>query len=238
MEQIPWSAVPTKSTGEKSFVFPLAVDWVCPFCSRNLTFTLKWTGFIESYMSKAKCPGCQNSPLFLYMMTRYQETGAEKFGEIYMYPASNTRKPSLEVLNSESLPPILKTEYTEAYDVYSIKKWSSAAVLCRKFLEALSHHLINDSLDLEKLDKNKKLFELIKEIPKKQDLSKPIMDIAEAIRHSGNSGAHFDPTNAPTEATVNITLDLMDYLIEYFYILPEKTKSLLDSVKKNPPGFH
>jgi hypothetical protein len=82
----------------------------------------------------------------------------------------------------------------------------------------------------------KSLYEQILTIENHTDLKKPITDMADVVRKAGNKGAHFDPINKPTQKTLELTLDLIDALVEYFFIIPSKTQDLKEHVNNLSPG--
>ena len=74
---------------------------------------------------------------------------------------------------------------------------------------------------------NKRLTEL----PKHLDLQKPILTLADALRKGGNLGAHFDLEKTPDKKIASQMLDLLDYLIEYIYILPNRIDGLHNEIE-------
>lgn len=55
--------------------------------------------------------------------------------------------------------------------------------------------------------------------------------LADAIRKGGNLGAHFDLEKEPSEDISKLMVDMLDYLIEYIYILPNRIQSLHDKIE-------
>jgi hypothetical protein len=67
-------------------------------------------------------------------------------------------------------------------------------------------------------------------LPEHIDLQEPIMKIADTIRRGRNIGAHFDAEKEPDQETTEMMLDLLDYLIEYLFVLPERIERLHDKL--------
>jgi hypothetical protein len=110
--------------------------------------------------------------------------------------------------------------YSSAISVYNVQEWVGASVLCRRLLEGIMIALIPK-------DKRKgSLYQQLQDLPNYRDLQAPIMTLANSIREGGNLGAHFDLEKEPDKETVTLMLDLLDYLIEYLFILPERINIL------------
>ena len=58
------------------------------------------------------------------------------------------------------------------------------------------------------------------------NLSKPLKRLAHGIRKGGNLGAHFDEEVEPDEDTARHMLELLEYLVTYFYVLPVRVAEL------------
>ena len=78
-------------------------------------------------------------------------------------------------------------------------------------------------LGLDESDENKKtLYKMINETAESSEIKEPLTKLAHAIRHGGNLGAHFDPSNEPDKEMAEAMVYLLEYLITYMYVLPEK----------------
>jgi len=79
------------------------------------------------------------------------------------------------------------------------------------------------------------LFQQLKALPEKVNLSEPLILLAENLRKGGNVAAHFDLEKEPDQPVAEAMLDLLDYFVEYIYVLKEKAQDLekrLDSLGK------
>jgi hypothetical protein len=226
MEFIDWRYIVQTSISDKLIV-PTSVDYNCPLCGRNVNFSLSWNGTPNAtYTATARCSGCKASPIFVYVWASFRENTSQIRGELYIYPKTKKRNEinglnELNLINQD-----VKDEYISALNVYNIREWRAATGTCRRVLEGLMQSITPES------EHHKNLFQLISSIDMYVDLKKPITDVADVLRIAGNKGAHFDPVSKPTEKSTEIMFDLMDYLVEYFFILPDKIKSLHDEVEK------
>jgi hypothetical protein len=57
------------------------------------------------------------------------------------------------------------------------------------------------------------------------------LTLADAIRKGGNLGAHFDSEKEPNDEIAGLMVDVLDYLIEYLFILPNRIKNLHEKIE-------
>jgi hypothetical protein len=79
------------------------------------------------------------------------------------------------------------------------------------------------------------LFQQLKSLPEKVALAEPLILLAENLRKGGNVAAHFDLDKEPDQPVAEAMVDLLDYFMEYVYVLKEKAQELekrLDSLGK------
>lgn len=60
----------------------------------------------------------------------------------------------------------------------------------------------------------------------------PLVHLTTQIRKGGNIGAHFDEEIEPTEEFAALMLDLLEYFMEYAFLLPARTKQLEEQLDK------
>lgn len=225
MEKIDWKYVSQEAGDAENIIVPMALDYSCPYCSRVVHFNMRWTGTAQLiYVCSSRCSGCANNPRFIYVVEPGQKT-ARRVGELFIYPLSKRRKPFEGIEKVQAFPNSLEDEYQTAIRLYNLQEWVAASVMCRRLLEGLMGNL------LPQTEHNKALYQQILIIDQFVDLKKPIKDIADVLRIAGNKGAHFDPLNKPNSITLELMLDLIDSLLEYFFVLPDKTTTLKNHVQ-------
>jgi hypothetical protein len=204
---------------------PSAVDLVCPHCSRKVTFSLTWGGINDTLMfTTSRCPGCNKVSTFILVDFEELEPGGDQKARLFVNPAPRVRYPIEGISDIEEFSEGLQRAYSSAINVYNVREWSAAAVLCRRALEGITVALIPES------ERKGSLYSLLQSLPEHRDLRAPIMTLADAIRKGGNLGAHFDLEKEPDEETVTLMIDLLDYLLEYLFILPRKIDRLHQSI--------
>lgn len=220
MHQLPERAVASwVDDGQRSH--PAVVGWMCGYCRQNVHFSAgKWREIAKNHWhSDAQCPLCHGA---VQLFTMNVGTGMKSLcgGSLYMYPPSQARAPSAEILASSRLADPIKRAYESAVNVVRMREWSAAAMACRRLLEGITKMALPPALQGEVLAKQLEAF------PKHVDLGKPLLDLADAVRKGGNLGAHFDLEREPNEEVATMMLDLCEDLIEYLFGLPERIDEL------------
>jgi len=207
-----------KTAGMK---LPHAVDTICPFCGRSVTFALNaWHQAhpVKAMYMKSRCSGCGKSANFQWV-----ESPDEK--ALYIWPPPKLIRGPINGLEvAASFPDRLKREYGYVLNTYNVRQWPAAAVLCRRVLEGLCKAVLPEDCY------NLTLAQQLKALPDHVDLKGPILKLADGIRQGGNIGAHFDIEREPDQETIEMMLDLLDYIIEYLFILPGRIDKLHDKL--------
>lgn len=211
---------------------PKSCDTICPHCGRLVNLPLEkhaWDEPRETAAATARCPGCGKSSSF-WIVEPGDGRDSSKRGcaLLCIYP-----KP--RVIRGPIVPPeqlsntALARAYQSAINAFNAGLWDACATSCRKTLEGLVHSLLP-------ADKAKgSLFDQLRILPDSVNLSEPLILIADSLRKGGNIGAHFDLEKSPDQTVAGLMLDLLDYFMEYLYVLKEQAKTLekqLDSLGK------
>ncbi|SHK10208.1 DUF4145 domain-containing protein [Hymenobacter psychrotolerans] len=209
-----------------AFILPKAVDANCPHCNRKVTLTCAWKQerklLPELMHASSTCPACHEMVTFILVNMNLNDVYYEG-GELFIYPASHRREPLDEIAGA--LTERLERAYTAAINIYNLGEWNGAVVACRRALEGIT----KDLLPHDKRDKN--LFKQIEELSNHRDFAKPIQELAHSLRSGGNLGAHFDLEKEANKEIATLMFDLLDSMIEYIYVLPEKIKSLESKIQ-------
>jgi hypothetical protein len=208
------------------YVFPISVDSTCPNCRRKVNFSISWKNprnYIVEY-AKSHCPACQKQVTFLYLAE--EKEGASRYtGQLFIHPSHDERKPLEGIEEAENLDEGIKKAYFSTINVLNAHEWTATSVLCRRVLEGITKSIVPNE------DKNKYLATQLKDLSSHIDLEKPILTLADAIRKGGNLGAHFDLEKEPNEEISLLMVEMLDYIIEYIFILPSKIQSLHDKIE-------
>lgn len=125
----------------------------------------------------------------------------------------------------DEVPLPLQRALGDAINSYNAGIYSATATLGRRALEGLFKSISGNSCD------RARLHDLIEESKKNPEISKPIVEISHAVREGGNLGAHFDLEREADEETARHIVELVIYLVGYFYLIPKKVQELEMRVK-------
>ncbi|RYD65002.1 MAG: DUF4145 domain-containing protein [Verrucomicrobiaceae bacterium] len=137
---------------------------------------------------------------------------------IEMYPAPTGFYHPTQ--NVTAVPTSLERAFTSAVDSYNSKNYIATAVLCRRTLEGIFKHLAPEG------SKHHNLAKLIEDAKSNVDLAAPLNELSHSLRTGGNLGAHFDENAEPTHEMARKMVELLEYLISYLFVLPERIKEL------------
>lgn len=213
-------------SGPSTAKIPKSVDTICPFCGRPMTFALNgWQSIstVNALCISARCSGCRKSANFLWNHGKEKDSSESAARGLYMWPVPKLiREPVAELGITSAFPESLARAYTSAIRTFNMREWVGAAVLCGRLLEGLLRHLLPDD------GKERTLAQGLDLLPKHVKLDDPLLKLADGIRKGRNIGAHFDPEKEPDQETTEMMLDLLDYLIEYLFVLPDRVNRLHD----------
>lgn len=225
MHQLPEAAVSAwVPDGPRSH--PTVVDWICPSCTRAVSFTAQSWRHLEgpNWYSQAHCPRCKS---VVQVFTLNVGTGYNSLcgGKLFMFPAGKERTPTQAILDSRELGDPLKRAYESAVTVLNTKQWSATAVMCRRLLEGIATTVLPVELHRQPLGKQLEAF------PVHRSLDKPLVELADAVRRGGNLGAHFRLEREPDERVATLMLDLCEDLMEYLFTLPDRINELHKNIE-------
>ncbi len=194
---------------------PTSINTVCPHCSRIVVFALQehnWDSPRQTVAATARCPGC-NGRVSIWVVQPGPSDDKSRQGAdfIMIHPGDDTTRKPIEGINH--IPAPLRQAYLESVQVFNAGIWSATASSCRRTLEGVVKQLANGGDEAN-------LARLLQELPQRVDLTAQLRKMADAIRLGGNIGAHFNEQQLPDRELAQTTLDLLEYLLEYFFTIP------------------
>lgn len=232
MHELPETLITNRLT-TASYELPKTVKLVCPFCAEKVVFTLRWSHEINENLTHTTgvCPNCDRSCIFAVVKFAAVEDGSNKLkrGRLFVHPAPKIRQPIDGFDKIDALTDGVKRAYLSAISAYNFQEWSLTATAIRRFLEGLA------KTSVSKDDEGKDFYHQIDSLTKK--IGNALVDLAKELRRTGNLGAHFDLEREPNEEVATLMLNLVDFLIEYMFVLPNKVESLREKVSQlDPPN--
>lgn len=212
---------------ESSAYVPAAVDVDCPDCGRMLTFALsKWSSAPgNTKISINRCAACNSRCTFFLLSHRGKEKSLGS-ARLFVHKKPPGREPLASILENDRLAEPVQRAYLSTVNVFNNGEWGATAVLSRRLLEGVTksplpeeHHGLS-------------LAQQVAKLPEQKNLAAPITTIADAIRRGGNLGAHFDLEAEPTKEVALLMLELVEELLEYFFVLPDRIEELHERIER------
>ena len=203
---------------------PNCVDTICPFCGRPMSFSLnEWRDArnVNSLYMASRCSACNKSANFLWTRCKKEGTTQNDMSGFYMWPVPKLIRQPISGLDATSaFPEKLGRAYASAIRTFNVRECIGSTVLCGRLLEGLLKELLPENSE------HRNIADGLKQLPKHVKLYEPLLKLADGIRKGRNIGAHFDPEKEPDQEITEMMLDLLDYLIEYLFILPDRVDRL------------
>lgn len=213
-------------TSQNGYRLPTGVDINCPYCKSKVTFELKWNTPRRNTMhTNSRCPNCSKKPQFLILNLRKSKKEENLKGDFFIHPSPKIREPLDGINLGDGFNEALERSYESTLSVYNHGQWNATAVSVRRTLEGITKDLLPEEKQKEFLAKQ------IEALPDHIDLTDPIITLARNLKQGGNIGAHFDLERETNEPLASSMVDLLDYLIEYLFVLPHKIKELEERIE-------
>ncbi len=206
---------------------PARVDTICPHCGLSMVFDLKpwtWTEGNASGATEANCTSCGRSVSF------FASAGSGSNGEweraYFMHPSPDfLRQPLADISRVKEFDEALQRAYAASINVYNAREWTGTAVVCRRTLEDIAKALLPS--EQRKLS----LALQIEALPRRRDLARPMLLLSDALKRSGSLGAYFDLEKIPDRHAATLIIDLLEYLIQYLFLIPQRIEHLHNEVR-------
>jgi hypothetical protein len=214
--------VVTNWVNQQNLWLPDSVDFVCPYCGRQVNFGFPQWRFDQhqsAAITSANCSGCRKKVRFWGIdPVKYGETGGRECAELCMHPTPQLQRQPMAGL--DKVPPLIAKAYISAINVYNTKEWNGTAMLTGRTLEGLVKGLMPEG------KRERPLAQMLAELPKEIDLTKTLTTLVDGLRKGRNLGAHFDLQRETSEEVARMMVEMLEYFLEYLYILPGQVDEL------------
>jgi hypothetical protein len=210
---------------------PSAIRTNCPFCGENVVFSIKsWDKFGDYPIrtTSVLCPGCEEKPFVTIVSKNQEKIDGTNPIDVFIYPYPKlTRYELSSILESEGIDDSLKRAYKSSISAYNIQDWNGTAAHCGRVLEGITKLLLPEPYN------TRPLAQMLQILPEHINLSDPIIHLADAIKEGRNIGAHFDQEKDTDSKTATLMMDLLEYLLEYIFVLPERIELIRSRLANN-----
>lgn len=215
MFAVPLTSVARWGTTNNTAV-PIAIDLVCPECRRRVTFVMtSWDANTASGKPyPARCPGCGDPVSVLRLGGKSQQET-----RLYVDAENPSREPleGLDRIPDDVMPQSLKRAYKSALNVLASGEAEATAAACRRVLEGVMKRVLPD--DITTINLARRIQALTTQ---HEQLTRPLVDLSDSLRESGNLGAHFSDEVETTIEDAERMVELLDFLLTYLFVLPDQ----------------
>ncbi|MCP1123831.1 hypothetical protein NKR74_10950 [Bacillus sp. 3103sda1] len=207
---------------------PKNVRSQCPKCGKPSEFTLK-TNFYQvtkrGLFAEGLCFECQKTSEFVIMFNDYPDQ-INKEVEVYIYSPSDLRDPLDQLERNKHIPIDLVRAYRSTLNVSQSKDNSATAVLSKQVLESVLKHFLGEKSNGQSLSQQ------FEQLPKYIDLTKPIQDVGNLVHPESPFHGMLELKQEIDDEAVALLTELLEVLIEYLFVLPEKIESVHDKIEQ------
>ena len=205
------------------FKDPSAASTVCPHCGSSGVFTLRLQGptMSECSIKTGSCPKCSRTVSFVLAFERGPDEQTWQLTDAETFPRTKSKKSTITL--PEGFPARLANAIRDTEKTFEAGMYSPCLTSGRRALEGIFKTLAYEA------DADKSLYKLIELVLASEEAGQPLKDLSHSIREAGNIGAHFDEVFEPNRETAELLLELLEYLVAYFFMLPKKIEALSKS---------
>ena len=212
------------------------VSGICPHCQEPSSFRCEYRTASQNanngnytQINDGHCVMCAGI-VTLFAINPPKKGSNDPCESLWMFPIPKGLR-EFKFTVDNNFPSHLYESYEEAVNCHRYRRWRATVTECGRALEIISKDRFPTAEERKKLKKiGESSGQIISEdIP--EVLFKPIISLNQAIRLGRNSGAHFNITKPADEEIATEVLDMLEYVIEYFYSLPNRVEKIKKELK-------
>ena len=209
------------------FFHPASVNCCCPSCGRAANFRFAGCKVDTNFWlltHQTTCSGCSAKIKFIGNYAASGDDTEKHVLSLFIFSEDNSYLQAPDF--SKDISEKLNRSFVSAVESFNSGNYPAATVMGRRTLEGLFKSLVENPTNYKNLNS------LVDAAAKENDLAAPLHRLSHAVREGGNLGAHFDLDREPSAEVAKKLVELVQYLIEFLYVLPrniETLESALDS---------
>ncbi len=200
----------------------------CPKCSKTGNFTLKANYYQvkkTGLFAEGLCSECKKPSVFVIMLNDRPDQGVQE-AEIYIYDPMASKGRLDEIQGNKQIPKDLVRSYVSAINVSQAKDNSATAVMSKRVIESVLKNYLGEKT------KEQSLSQQFEQLPQHVDLSKPIQSLSHLVHPESPFYEMLELEREIDDETAMLLMELLEGLIEYLFVLPEKIESVHSEIER------
>ncbi|PHF41178.1 hypothetical protein COF72_20515 [Bacillus pseudomycoides] len=206
---------------------PKNIKSQCPNCGKSSEFTLK-ANFYQvkkrGLFAEGLCSECEKPSEFVIMFHNCSDQINEV--DIFMYNPSDSKDPLHQLEHNQKVPIDLLRSYRSTLNISQSKDHSATAVMSKRVLEGVLKHFLGEKTNGQSLSQQ------FEQFPKHVDLTKPIQNIGHLVHPDSPFYEMLELKQEIDDETIVLLTELLEVLIEYLFVLPEKIELIHDKIEQ------
>jgi hypothetical protein len=203
---------------------PKSIKTFCPQCGKSGEFMLK-ANFYQvkktGVFAEANCSECKKQSEFIIMLIDATEN---KEAEVYIYDPSASSDSMNRIERNKNIPKDLVRSYRSALNVSQVQDNAATAVMSKRVLESILKNFIGEKI------KGLSISEQFDQLPKYVDLTQPLQALSHLVHPDSPFNKVLELEKDIDDEMAELIMELLEGLIEYLFVLPEKIESVHDRI--------
>jgi hypothetical protein len=180
----------------------------------------------SSLITECNCPACKKPAVFIIMTNDATSEEQIDHADTYIYDLQALKQPIHQIEHLPNVPKDLIRAYRSAINVYLSKEHAATAVMSKRVIESILKHFLNEK------SKGQPLAQQLDLLPNHLDLAKPIQALSHLLKPDSSLNRMLELDIEMDGETTTLLMDLLEYLIEYLFILPGKIEVTQNKLSK------
>ncbi len=206
---------------------PASVQCKCPKCSRTSLFTIKVNynqTCKSSILSHGVCSSCKEESVFIMILNQMEQVNEENV--LYIYDPNSAKELLTHLENIKDIPADLTMAYRSALNVSEFKDSVATVVMSKRVLESILKNFLGEEI---KGQNPSKQFE---QLQKHDDFARPLQFLSQLAQPGSIFYQMLDLEKEIDQEMAALLMELLESLIEYLFILPNKIELLQSKLEQ------
>lgn len=204
---------------------PKSIQSECPQCRITTEFMINanFQSSKNGIVTESSCPTCKKSTVFIIMTKDGHE---EQHADTYIYDVQASKHLINHIESLPNIPKDLIRAYRSAINVHQTRENSATAVMSKRVIESILKHFLKEK------SKGQPLSQQLEILPNHVDLAKPIQSLSQLLHAESSLNKMLELESEMDYETTSLLVDLLEYIIEYLFVLPGKIEVTHNKIAK------